>query len=291
MIVTPRRGSTTMLNQPSGGSTVPAVITPGPFDNVQVGTILFTLVEPHAGYEVDYNRWYERDHFYAGCLIGRGWFAGARWVATRDLKQLRFPTDGSFLPDLSAGSYLATYWVEKGLDAEAIAWGSEQVHWLHDNGRMFDHRDHIHTLMYVARWALGREPDGVPPALALDHPFAGLAAVMVDRNEGSELDNRAFSAWLRDECLPTVIVDSPIELVLAATPIALPKDAPVMQPPNPGEERRTLLMCFLDEDPRLRWQTLHDLEAAVAAGGHGSVVYASPFIPTIPGTDTYTDQL
>jgi len=269
----------------------PHTVTPGPFDNVQVGTILFTLVEPHAGHEVDYNRWYERDHFYAGCLIGRSWFAGARWVATKDLKDLRFPAGTSFLPDLAAGSYLATYWVEKGLDAEAIAWGSEQVKWLHENGRMFAERDHIHTLMYVTRWALGREEDGVPPALALDHPFAGLAAVMVDRHESSELDNRAFSAWLRDECLPSVITDSPIELVVAATPIALPDDAPVFQPPNPGADRRTLLLCFLDEDPRLRWQTLHDLADSVRAGGHGSVTYASPFIPTIPGTDTYTDQL
>src|SRR5690348_8667826 len=113
----------------------PAPITPGPFDNVQVGTILFTLVQPHAGHEVDYDRWYERDHFYAGCLIGKSWFAGGRWVAPRDLKALRFPSGSSFLPDLDAGSYLATYWVEKGRDAEAIEWGSEQVHWLHENGR------------------------------------------------------------------------------------------------------------------------------------------------------------
>src|SRR5215467_7499524 len=52
---------------------------------IKVGTILFTLVEPHRGHEVEYNRWYERDHFYAGCLIGRSWFAGGRWVATRHL--------------------------------------------------------------------------------------------------------------------------------------------------------------------------------------------------------------
>src|SRR6266576_1512154 len=29
---------------------------------VELGTILFTLVEPHQGHEVAYNRWYERDH-------------------------------------------------------------------------------------------------------------------------------------------------------------------------------------------------------------------------------------
>ena len=37
---------------------------------VELGTMLFTLVEPHRGHQVAYNRWYERDHFYAGCMIG-----------------------------------------------------------------------------------------------------------------------------------------------------------------------------------------------------------------------------
>ena len=29
----------------------------------------------------------------------------------------------------------------------------------------------------------------------------------------------------------------------------------------------------------------------VRAGGLGTVVFAAPFIPTLPGTDTYVDQL
>ena len=50
---------------------------------VRLGTMLFTLVEPHRGHEVAYNRWYERDHFYAGCMVGPWLFAGRRFVATR----------------------------------------------------------------------------------------------------------------------------------------------------------------------------------------------------------------
>ncbi len=65
---------------------------------VRIGSTLVTLVEPHKGQEVAYNRWYERDHFYAGCLIGAGWFAGKRWVATRPLKDLRFPATPSSCP-------------------------------------------------------------------------------------------------------------------------------------------------------------------------------------------------
>ena len=40
------------------------------------------MVEPHKGHEVAYNRWYERDHFYAGCQIGAWNLAGTRFVAT-----------------------------------------------------------------------------------------------------------------------------------------------------------------------------------------------------------------
>src|SRR3954464_11531926 len=36
---------------------------------IKLGTLLFTMVEPHKGHELEYNRWYEHDHFYAGCMI------------------------------------------------------------------------------------------------------------------------------------------------------------------------------------------------------------------------------
>jgi hypothetical protein len=256
---------------------------------VRIGSTLVTLVDPHKGHEVAYNRWYERDHFYAGCLIGAGWFAGKRWVATKPLKDLRFPADTQFLPEIAAGSYLATYWVLKGDEPEYIGWGTRQVNWLHEHGRMFEERDHVHTLIYANRWAASRDPDGVPAELALDHPWGGLVLVMVDRNE--DIDPRAASAWLRDDLLPGVMADTPFALTVGLSPIPLPKEAPVFQPPNPGEDRRMALLCFTDVDPRECWDTFTGLADTVAASGQAHVSYASPFIPTITGTDTYTDQL
>ena len=80
-------------------------------DPVKLGSILFTLVEPHKGHEVAYHRWYERDHFYAGCMIGPYNFAGRRFVSTRDLKGLRYPAESEITSGPSArGSYLALYW-------------------------------------------------------------------------------------------------------------------------------------------------------------------------------------
>ena len=56
---------------------------------IKLGTMLFTMVEPRKGHEVAYNRWYERDHFYAGCMIGAWQFAGRRFVATQRLPAKR----------------------------------------------------------------------------------------------------------------------------------------------------------------------------------------------------------
>ncbi|MGZ4703464.1 MAG: hypothetical protein ACXWCM_01235 [Acidimicrobiales bacterium] len=256
---------------------------------IQIGSALVTLVDPHKGSEVAYNRWYERDHFYAGCLIGAGWFAGKRWVATKPLKDLRGPADSVFLPDISAGSYLATYWVLKDMAPEAIAWGTRQVNWLHEHGRMYDERDHVHTLIYANRFAASRDADGVPAELALDHPWGGLVLLMVDRHE--DVSPKEATAWLRDDLLPEAMAGTPWALTVGLTPIPLPKEAPVFQPPNPGEERRTAMLCFLECDPRECWEVFEGLGEKVSAGGIADVSYYAPFLPTIPGTDTYTDQL
>ncbi|RMH83114.1 MAG: hypothetical protein D6683_02465, partial [Actinomyces sp.] len=97
---------------------------------IRVGSMLFTMVDPERGHEVAYNRWYERDHFYAGCMVGPWLFAGKRWVATRRLKDLRFPEDSPLARPVDAGSYLAIYWVHEGHHADHFDWAIEQVQWL-----------------------------------------------------------------------------------------------------------------------------------------------------------------
>ena len=115
---------------------------------VQIGRMLFTMVDPNPGYEVAYNRWYERDHFYGGCLVGPWLFAGKRWVATRALKDLRFPPVGPFAEPADAGSYLAVYWVHAGHEDEHFAWARRQVYWLYQHGHGFNERTHAHTKLY-----------------------------------------------------------------------------------------------------------------------------------------------
>ena len=258
-------------------------------ESIDVGAALITLVEPHKGHEVAYHRWYERDHFYSGCLTGPGWFAGQRWVSTKPLKDLRFPQESPFIEDVSAGSFLSTYWILKGQETDAISWGTTQVHWLHDNDRMFEERDHVHTAMYINRWAASRDEDGVPLPLAFEHRFKGLVTVMVDRHEDTA--PRAFSAWLREVALPNAMKDTSWALTAALTPIPLPPDAPVDQPLNPNPDRRMALLCFLDDDPREDFGVFATFAQAVEEGGLGVVSYVAPFIPTVPGTDTHVDEI
>ncbi len=235
---------------------------------VKLGSMLFTLVEPHAGHEVAYNRWYERDHFYAGCMVGPWLFAGRRWVATAPLKDLRTGTRTDLFGDARLGSYLAVYWVLEGKHDDHFAWALEQVQWLHANGRMFGERDHIHTLLYDYTDIARRDGDGVPPELALDHPYAGLVAVIVERGTP----------------LPPLGGGSPIDLALAFDPIPLPEDAPVTQPGMDGLDQRQMQLWFLDRDPAEAWPRL-------ASDLRNGVLWAAPFIPTVPGTDRYADQL
>ncbi|MGZ4139518.1 MAG: hypothetical protein ACXVD8_06665 [Actinomycetota bacterium] len=253
---------------------------------VKLGSILFTLVEPHRGHEVAYNRWYERDHFYAGCMVGPGILAGKRWVAPRSYKELRYPQGSPISADPKLGSYLATYWIEASQSQEWGAWGGKEVHRLHAENRMFEERDHIHTKMYRYRGGVFRDPDGVPPEIALDHQFKGLVAVFAESD-----DRKAFDTWYREEHLPRALDGSAAAMCLAFTAIPIPSDAPGDVPRVSGDEKRMLYLYFLDRDPLEVWDPMFAKHGdEVEAGGRGSVIWAGAFIPTIPGTDTYTDQ-
>lgn len=230
---------------------------------VRLGSMLFTLVEPHRGHEVAYNRWYETDHFYAGCLVGPWLFAGRRWVATRALKDLRTGTEVDRFGGADRGSYLAVYWILDGRHDDHVDWALRQVHWLHANGRMFAERDHVHTLMYRHAWTVGSST--VPAELALDHPFGGLTATLVRPPAGAGA---------------AAVAPARAELAIGFTPLPLDPDAPVSQEGLDGLDGCVLVLSFHTGAP-----------AAEPAVGAGEVLWSAPFTPTIPGTDTYTDEL
>ena len=255
-------------------------------DPIELGSILFTMVEPKRGHEVDYNRWYERDHLYSGVMIGPYSLAAGRFVSTRDLKALRYPDDSPITPDKQTGSYLAIYFILARHHDEWWRWGRRQVKVLIDANRMFEERTHIHTQLYNYEGEIRREPDGVPAELALDHRFPGLA-VVIGRASGSRAD---ALAKLRSEIVPGVLAGSPAALCLTFTPVPMPPGQPSDVPASADDESRFLQLFFCDARPSEVWdETFAKLDERY--GDTADVIFASPFVHTVPGTDTYTDQL
>jgi hypothetical protein len=261
---------------------------------IKIGRMLFTMVDPHRGHEVAYNRWYERDHFYAGCMIGPGWFAGGRWVAPRSLKDLRFPEKSPFADPVDAGSYLSIYWVDKDQLDAAFDWAGTQVVWLYQNGRGFNERTHAHTALYDFATVKYADEDGVPIELALDHHYDGLGVVVVEPRAGTS--RQALHEWLEAEAVPTLLNSSSAASVATWTLHQRPRAADAPPPPMPlgtdgGSDDRLVQLAFIKGDPASSWDAFRDYAKAVDASGKGAVTFAAPFFGTVVGTDTYTDQL
>ena len=114
---------------------------------VSIGTAIVAYIEPHAGQAREFNRWYERDHFYAATTAGPGAFSGARWVATRACKAVR-PPGATWFGDTGRGSFLTTVWLLDGSQTEWDEWVARQMEVLRAQDRMFAGRDHVHTAVY-----------------------------------------------------------------------------------------------------------------------------------------------
>ena len=281
---------------------------------VPLGRMLFTLAEPHRGHEVAYNRWYERDHFYSGCMIGPGWFAGQRWVSPRRLKDLRFPAESPVAEPLDAGSFLAVYWVTD--DDPDPGWATRQVRWLYANGRGFTERSLVHSAIYQYLGTESRVPDGVPVELALDHHYPALGVVVVEPIVG--VTRAQLEVALADDAPVLFAPGTGVDLVArfgvldpavehasrdaaAAAATATPAggdDAPAPGQPggvslgsDGGGTARIVQLAFIEGDPVAAWPAFRAYADAITRRGFGRVTFAAPFYATVVGTDTYTDEL
>jgi hypothetical protein len=259
---------------------------------VRVGSMLLTLVDPHQGYEKAYNRWYERDHYYAGCMIGPWLFAGSRWVAPRALKDLRWPHDDTVAKPWDAGSYVAIYWVEQGHHTDHFAdWARPQVNHLYAEGRGFSERRHIHTVLFDHLADTYRDADPVPIDLALDSRYDGLVIAWLDARRGSAAE---LQAALAAELLPKVLAGSSIEIASTWTPSAgenEEKNVPMDLGSKAGGPERAVQLFFVRGDVKDAVAPLRAYTDAVEQAGLADVRLVAPFFATVIGTDTYVDQL
>lgn len=258
--------------------------TPRRFPAVQLGGMLFTLVEPWPDRQVDYNRWYEGDHFYA-TVFGPGVLGGRRYVCTSSLKKLRVIDDGQIVPSAEVGSYLALYWMT---DTAAFNdWGSVNTLALHADNRIFAERDHIHTLMYDLDSWHARDPGGVSQELALEHPFEFLIVEVVTAGPSTA----ETLPWPIEEHAFAAISATGAELVLSFRPVPLLDNAPADVPRATGMANTYLQLHFHDSgSPAAATAALKDLWASRTPSG-ARLRFLSPFVPTIPGSDKYTDEL
>lgn len=258
--------------------------------DIELGTLLFTMVEPHKGHEVEYNRWYEHDHFYSGCMVGADTFAGDRFVATRRLKDLRYPASSPMTPDPQVGSYLAIYWVLKGHHDEWNRWSVDNVLQLHKQGRMFAHRDHIHTVLYEHQWSEQSAAHSTSIELALDRNYAGLVVNVGELADGATFDD--LREWTQQWAAGAFGTEWGPDLIGASRPLPLLDDAPADVPRVANADRRFVQLHFLDHDPAVGWaEGYAKWSAQLEASGIATHLWTAPFQQTLFGTDAFTDEL
>lgn len=262
----------------------------GPY-GVRPGHALITMVEPHPGHEYAYNRWYEDDHYYAGAMAMPWMYAGRRWVATRELRELRYPEKSAVARPVTAGCYLSTYWVTEGRYDEHMRWTVSINKRLNRDDRVCQDRTHVFTSFQDHEVTVYRDgAEGPRDFHALDHPYAGLVVEVIDA-ESAERRGELL-AWLTAERLPVRLAGGPAAMVTVFRPTPLPGDRMTYVKQVEGIGTRLTLLWFLEADPREVWAShFTGLDGDLVERGLGRVELVAPFVPTVPGTDRYVDQL
>ena len=248
---------------------------------------MITFVEPHREQVAEYNRWYEHDHAYAAVTTAPGCFAYRRFVATRGLKALRYPAPSAVADPIDKGSYISLFWFEKDRLGDVFDYSFGVTPSLGAAGRMNNDRDHVSTGVYDYLGWTGRGLAAVPPEIALDHPWAGMVAVWI--RPGSVHAVADVATWCREKLDTGMAAGTgPVGQVLDF----VQRDFPNGMPALTGRVDELVRCYFLDDDPRSVWDDVFaGLGDAVASGGLARVELVAPFIPTIPGTDRYQDEL
>jgi hypothetical protein len=255
---------------------------------VRVGMMLYTLIEPHPGRHREYNRWYERDHFYSGVMTLPGTLSGQRWVATPALRALRLPAESSVVPDPARGSFLTTYYVDAKRIPEWDVEASAAVRALATAGRLWPERDHVLTRFVDFAHAVYRDADPVPAVQTLDHRYPGLVTVVGRGPDGAT--RAATLAALRDGILPTALTGSPVAAVLTFTMRPFEGERPPDLPADLDPESRFLQLWFVEVAPDEVWaDTFAPLAARFDADTRVELEWMGGFVPTVPGTDTHVD--
>jgi hypothetical protein len=203
------------------------------------------------------------------------------------LKDLRYPNPSTIANPIDLGSFIAAYFYVDGSADEHFKWSFGAMPTLVAEGRMNPNRTHVNTSLYDFTGSVNREGWPVGAHIALDHPYQGMVALWCDRAPDGDLAQ--LDLWLRKTLHPSVLTkDGPV----AQAHTFSPRDMPGVAGSGVGVGEKLLTLYFLQCDPRDAWaKHFTGLDERVRASGYGTVGLVAPFIPVIPGTNTYLDQL
>lgn len=258
----------------------------GPYAPV-IGAALITMVEPHVGHEHAYNRWYEDDHYNAGAMAFPWMWAGRRWVAPVPYQKVRYPADSSIAQPLEAGKYISTYWITDGQYEHHLRWAVGTNHRLFADERVYLERDHTFTSFQRYRGPIYRDADGPRDIHALDYPYGGLVVEVIDAPDADAREQ--LLEWLGRERVPRT--GSPVAMGTVFAPMPLPADKQPYVKDVEGVDTRLTVLWFTEGDPLDAWDEFAGAGDLITASGLGRVELMAPFIPTLPGTDRYVDEL
>ncbi|MFC5063400.1 hypothetical protein [Actinomycetospora atypica] len=156
---------------------------------VHIGSVWVSLMEPEHGHEAAFNQWYGDDHFYAGGMNLPGIFAGRRWLCPVEHQALRTVPDGSLVDPPHAGRFLHLNFFLRGQVEDSAGVLGETIARLAGEGRMYVDtipRRHVFSRLQPYVGAVYADPDDPGPLdiHALDHPFAGVVVQILQTLPG-----------------------------------------------------------------------------------------------------------
>ncbi|MFM8304295.1 MAG: hypothetical protein ACKOA9_08370, partial [Actinomycetota bacterium] len=135
--------------------------------------------------------------------------------------------------------------------------------------------------------AVNRPGWSVPAEITMDHPYDGLVATWVDRAPDVSLE--AVVDWVLGSWAPAVLT---AQATLAQALVFTPRDFPGVPGTGVGVGEKVLVAWLAHDDPRAHWDAIERaLHAPLAEATVATLGLLAPFVPVVPGTDTYLDEL
>ncbi len=267
-----------------------------------VGGVFVSITEVVPGYEREYNRWYEDDHFYLGAMFAPWVVSGRRWVATHAMRQTWLPKNSALAGQGGPGCYLQMYLIVEGHTDEAEDWIMRN--WLdvlvpegrnfsvpaEDGAREVVGRNYVYSTFHNQIFSCRDTDQPLRDIHALNYPFDGLAFDVIR----STRPRAEFEEWLRHR-LEAEFEGSNARgerrlaiVVEASRNEGLPSTSAVT-----SEEAQLGVLWFFDTPPSAGGyvSALPGYHRSIDESATEELILSTTFVPTIPGTDTYVDQL